>query len=92
MVYAVIDTNVLVSALFSAHSDSSTVIIRNKIADGEIIPLFNTEILDEYRVVLSRPKFHFPDELVDAVLAMILEAGISLDRTNSSPLSSMPLP
>ena len=48
MVYAVIDTNVLVSALFSAHSDSSTVIIRNKIADGEIIPLFNTEILDRY--------------------------------------------
>lgn len=84
MVYAVIDTNVLVSALFSAHSDSSTVIIRNKIADGEIVPLFNTEILDEYRVVLSRPKFHFPDELVDAVLAMILEAGISLDRTKSS--------
>ena len=84
MVYAVIDTNVLVSALFSAHSDSSTVIIRNKIADGEIVPLFNTEILDEYRVVLSRPKFHFPDELVDAVLAMILEAGISLDRIKSS--------
>ncbi|MBR5175209.1 MAG: putative toxin-antitoxin system toxin component, PIN family [Bacteroidales bacterium] len=83
MVYAVIDTNVLVSALFSAHPDSSTVIIRNKIADGEIIPLFNAEIIDEYRVVLSRPKFHFPDELVDAVLAMVLETGISLDRTMS---------
>ena len=83
MVYAVIDTNVLISALISAHSDSSTVIIRNKIADGEIIPLFNAEIIDEYRVVLSRPKFHFPDELVDAVLAMVIETGISLDRTKS---------
>ena len=83
MVYAVIDTNVLVSALFSAHPDSSTVIIRNKIADGEIIPLFNAEIIDEYRLVLSRPKFHFPDELVDAVLAMVLETGISFDRTKS---------
>ena len=83
MVYAVIDTNVLVSALFSAHPDSSTVIIRNKIVEGEIIPLFNSEIIDEYRTVLSRPKFHFPGELVDAVLAMVYEAGISLDRTKS---------
>ena len=83
MVYAVIDTNVLVSALFSAHPDSSTVIIRNKIADGEIIPIFNSEIIDEYRAVLSRPRFHFRDELVDAILNMVLKAGISLDRTKS---------
>lgn len=33
MVYAVIDTNVLVSALFAVHSDSATVIIRDKVAD-----------------------------------------------------------
>ena len=83
MVYAVIDTNVLVSALLSAHPDSSTVIIRNKIADGEIIPLFNSEIIDEYRIVLSRPKFHFPDELVGAILSLFHEVGISLDRTKS---------
>jgi predicted nucleic acid-binding protein len=34
MVYAVIDTNVLVSALFSIHPDSATVIVRDMIADG----------------------------------------------------------
>ena len=62
MVYAVIDTNVLVSSLLTAHADSATVIIWNKITDGEIIPLYNYEILDEYSAVLSRPKFRFPAE------------------------------
>lgn len=83
MVYAVIDTNVLVSALFSIHPDSATVIVRDMIADGEIVPLFNDEILNEYRAVLSRPKFHFPPILVDAMMEMVLEKGIHLDRTRS---------
>lgn len=39
MVYAVIDTNVLVSAIFAAHPDSATVIVREKIMDGTIGPL-----------------------------------------------------
>ena len=83
MVYAVIDTNVLVSALFSIHPDSATVIVRDMIADGEIVPLFNDEILNEYRAVLSRPKFHFPLILVDAMMEMVLEKGIHLDRPRS---------
>lgn len=64
MVYAVIDTNVLVSALFSVHSDSATVIIIDKVSDGTIVPLYNSEIFEEYRDVLSRPKFKFPSDLV----------------------------
>ena len=86
MVYAVIDTNVLVSALFSIHPDSATVIVRDMIADGEIVPLFNDEILNEYRAVLSRPKFHFPSILVDAMMEMILEKGIQLDRTKADEI------
>lgn len=43
MVYAVIDTNVLVSAIFAAHPDSATVIVRDKIMDGTIVPLYKTE-------------------------------------------------
>lgn len=83
MVYAVIDTNVLVSAIFAAHPDSATVIIREKIMDGIIVPLYNSEIFDEYREVLTRPKFHFPAELVDAVLDVILQKGLSLERTKT---------
>ena len=83
MVYAVIDTNVLVSALFAVHPDSATVIVRDKIAEGDIVPLYNAEIFEEYRSVLSRPKFQFPAALIDAVLDMVLQKGISLARTES---------
>lgn len=48
MVYAVIDTNVLVSAIFAAHPDSATVIIREKIMDGTIVPLYNVEIVENF--------------------------------------------
>ena len=83
MVYAVVDTNVLVSAILSAHPNSSTVIIRDKIAEGEIVPLYNDEIFNEYRTVLTRPKFGFPVDVVDAVLQIVLEKGITLDRTKT---------
>ena len=83
MVYAVIDTNVLVSAILSIHPDSATVIIRDKIIDGLIIPIYNADIIEEYRTVLTRPKFHFPAELVDAVLDVILQKGFSLERTKT---------
>ena len=83
MVYAVIDTNVLVSAILSIHPDSATVIIRDKIIDGLIIPIYNADIIEEYRNVLTRPKFHFPAELVDAVLDVILQKGFSLERAKT---------
>lgn len=90
MVYAVIDTNVLVSALFAAHPDSATVIVRNKIAEGAIIPLYNAEIFEEYHRVLLRPKFGFPTELVDAALGLILHNGLSMERTPSGDVFSDP--
>jgi len=90
MVYAVIDTNVLVSAIFAVHPDSATVIIRERIMDGTIVPLYNAELFDEYRDVLARPKFHFPAELVDAVLDVILQKGLSLERTKTEEVFSDP--
>lgn len=90
MVFAVIDTNVLVSAIFAAHPDSATVIIRDKIMDGSIVPLYNAEIIDEYRDVLTRPKFHFPADLVDAILDVILQKGLSLERTRTKEVFTDP--
>ena len=92
MVYAVIDTIVLVSAIIAAHTDSATVIIREKIMDGTIVPLYNAEIFDEYRDVLTRPKFQFPEELVDAVLDVIIQKGLSLERTKTEEVFSQPRP
>lgn len=50
----VIDTNVLISALLSKHDDAATVQILNAVFDGIIIPVYNTEIIDEYDNVLHR--------------------------------------
>ena len=72
MVYAVIDTNVLVSALFSAHTDSSTVIIRDKIADGEIVPLLNPEIIDETAMHRNKKKLPSGDRRESYVLRLMV--------------------
>ena len=82
-VYAVIDTNVIVSALLSPLSDSATVIIRDKIEDGTIVPLYNEEILNEYKLVLSRPKFGFPECLIVELLETIRHQGLSMERTKT---------
>ena len=58
MIYVVIDTNVLVSALLNINSNPGTVLL--SVFKGETIPLLNPEILAEYRDVLARKKFKFP--------------------------------
>ena len=75
MVYAVIDTNVLVSALLTKTEDSATVQVFNAIADGRITPLYHKDILMEYEEVLSRPKFHFSNSVIKAVIKSIVECG-----------------
>lgn len=82
-IYAVIDTNVLVSALLAARSDSPTVLIRDYILEGSIIPMYNEEILMEYKAVLSRPKFGFPSILVEDMISSIVQAGISSERVET---------
>ncbi|MCC8196909.1 MAG: putative toxin-antitoxin system toxin component, PIN family [Ruminococcus sp.] len=73
--YAVIDTNVLVSALLSSHEDAATVQIVGKLFSGEIIPLFSKEILDEYNDVLRRKKFGFSNEAISLMLRTIEKFG-----------------
>lgn len=63
--YIVLDTNVIVSALLSHHNDSATVLILNKVLQNELKVVYNKEILNEYRVVLSRNKFRFEPELIE---------------------------
>ena len=70
--YAVIDTNVIVSAIISKHLESNPAKIIKAIVQERIVPLFNDEILDEYREVLSRPKFHLTQTQIDTVLKAII--------------------
>ena len=78
--YAVFDTNVLVSALLTSNLQSPTVALLDLIVNRTIVPLYNAEILQEYREVLSRTKFHFDNKRIDAVLTAI-QRGIAVDRT-----------
>ncbi|MBR0499845.1 MAG: putative toxin-antitoxin system toxin component, PIN family [Bacteroidales bacterium] len=81
MIYAVIDTNVLVSSLLSRTIDTGTVLIRKHILDGTIVPVFNEEIFQEYEEVLHRAKFNLPAEAIDAILDAIAELGVTRGRT-----------
>lgn len=73
--YAVIDTNVLVSALLSSHDDAATVLVIKKLFSGEVIPLFSDDILKEYHDVLRRAKFHFSEAAVSMLLQTIEKYG-----------------
>ena len=48
MLYAVIDTNVLVAALLTKNNDSATVKVFEAIEDELITPLYHSEIIKEY--------------------------------------------
>lgn len=73
--YAVIDTNVLVSALLSSHEDAATVQVVGKLFSGDVIPIFNKEILNEYNQVLRRKKFHFSENTICTLLRVIEKYG-----------------
>ena len=79
-IYAVIDTNVLVSSLLSRFKDSATVRLIELLILGEIIPVYNDEIIEEYYTVLTRDKFGFPSTLVDEMIQVIIKSGINTSR------------
>lgn len=83
MIYAVIDTNVFVSALFSKNINVATVKVLDAIFQGKIVPLYNDEIVAEYEEVLHRSKFHFTPSLVNKYLKSICKMGISSERVHS---------
>ena len=78
--YAVIDTNVVVSALLKWDSVPGNILELS--FQGPIIPLLNEEILAEYHDVLKRPKFAFSQEQVKTVLDRIVEVGVFIDADN----------
>jgi putative PIN family toxin of toxin-antitoxin system len=76
--YAVVDTNVLISALLSKNEDSATVKVMGAVFDGKIIPLYHRDILAEYAEVLHRKKFHFDEKLIWTVLEAVRQFGVEV--------------
>ena len=83
MIFAVIDTNVFVSALLTKHRDSATAKVVEAVLDGRITALKSPEIISEYREVLARPHFHFPEGTVTRILATVETDGIDLSAQPS---------
>ena len=81
--YAVIDTNVLVSALLSSKDDTATVQVVSKVISGEIIPVYSNIITKEYREVLSRKRFGFSGAVIEYLLSAVEKYGILVDPSPS---------
>lgn len=75
--YAVIDTNVLVSALLKWESVPGQV--ANEALNGRIVPLLNNSIVAEYEDVLCRRKFPFDHRTVRVLIDGIIQRGIFVD-------------
>lgn len=76
--YAVIDTNVLVSAMLKWDSVPGN--IMEFAFNGIIIPVVNDDIIEEYKTVLSRPKFHLTQAIINDVTDAIKDCGIYLNE------------
>ena len=81
MIYAVIDTNVLVSALITHNSLSATAKVVRLMLEGEFTPLYESCIIEEYQEVLHRAKFKLVPGVADALVSFIKEHGIETSRT-----------
>ena len=72
----VLDTNILVSSLWSRNGAPARVV--SMILTGQLIPCYDYRILTEYRQVLSRPRFNFSDGEIDSLLEWIETSGRSI--------------
>lgn len=83
-VYAVIDTNVFVSAFLTRNHHAATTKVLEAFQQHKIKLLYNEDILKEYRDVLMRSKFHLPTNEVVDFLNFIIEEGIPSSRIKST--------
>lgn len=80
MIYAVIDTNVLVSALITKNPETATAKVVRLLLEQEFVPLYDADIIAEYEDVLHRSKFPILKGTADALISYIVENGIEASR------------
>lgn len=80
-IYAVIDTNVIVSALITSNRESNPNQVVKAINIGHITPIYNDEIESEYKRVLHYPKLKIPEDQIDTFISTLRKFGIKVDRT-----------
>ncbi|MEI9478363.1 MAG: putative toxin-antitoxin system toxin component, PIN family, partial [Deltaproteobacteria bacterium] len=70
----VLGTNVVVSGILKPYSKTAAIL--RLVADGAIQLAYDLRILSEYRDVLSRPKFNFAKEDIEAFLDQVEQEGV----------------
>ena len=80
MIYAVIDTNVLVSALITHNPEAATAKVVRLLFDHCFVPMYDADIIAEYKEVLHREKFPILPDVADALISYIIEHGIEASR------------
>lgn len=80
MIYTVIDTNVLVSALITHNPEAATAKVVRLLYDHIFIPMYDADIIAEYEDVLHRSKFPILPDVADALIAFIKEHGVEASR------------
>lgn len=88
MIRAVIDTNVLVSAMISSTGNEALLLMA--ISQGVVAPCFSTEILEEYTEVLLRPRFSFPRSEIEALVDLLRLKGHDLGSIGPVEVSPDP--
>ena len=77
--YAIVDTNMIVSAALPSRSDSPPKRIMGAIVKGTIVPIHSEYLLNEYRGVLQRDRFRFDRNDVDILIGFLESTGISVE-------------
>ena len=72
----VIDTNILVSALWSENGNPAR--LMSLILSDMLVPCYDYRIMQEYREVLNRPRFSFTKANVNEILNKIKADGLSV--------------
>jgi putative PIN family toxin of toxin-antitoxin system len=83
VIRAVIDTNVLVSALINKAGNEALIVLA--IDQRLITRCFSDEILDEYAEVLARPKFSFAADEIHGLIGLLKRSG---EAVSSGPMSA----
>lgn len=86
--HAVLDTNILVSALIRPEGPPGLVMAAA--LRGDLVPVFSAEILAEYDEVLRRPRLRLQQERVQAMLDAMRLVGVRLAVDQVPPPANLP--
>lgn len=67
-IFAVIDTNVIISALLTKYSDSATKRVLDSFFENKITMVYNDKIISEYNEVMNRKKFNFKSQDINTII------------------------